>query len=170
MKIAVFSDIHGSVSGTEKILEICGIEKPDKAVICGDLFGGWFDSAKQIAEIIAKVDFPLYLIRGNNDRPHDEAFLSCGMDDYAVMYHFGKTLFFTHGDRYDKYRPPALPVDALVYGHTHMGLLQKYNGMYIANVGSLTYPRDGQSCYLIIDEVGFTLKCLDGSKINVLPW
>lgn len=172
MKIAVFADIHGSVAGMERVLEICSLEKPDKVVICGDLFGGWVSLSNELVNLVSKIDAVTYLIRGNNDRESDIALLPYGMEDNAVMYHFGRTLFFTHGDRYDKWRVPPLlkQDDAFIYGHTHMGLLQKYNGLYIANVGSVSRPRDGQSCYLLIEELGFTLKKLDGSAINTLLW
>lgn len=172
MKIGVFSDIHGSLTGLEKVIDICKRENFNKLVICGDLFGGWVSFTKQIVELITQIDFPLYLIRGNNDRPHDEVLLSCGMEDYAVMYHFGRTLFFTHGDRYNKYSIPPLlrENDALIYGHTHISLLQRYNGLHIINVGSVVHPRDGIPCYLVLDDDGATLKQLNGETINTLRW
>lgn len=172
MKIAVFADIHGSVSAMETVVDICNRECPDKVVICGDLFGGWVQQPAEIARLTGKINSVLYLVRGNNDRPHDIALLPCGMDDYAVMYHFNRTLFFTHGDVYNKYRiPPVLKEDdALIYGHTHMSLLQHYNGLYVLNVGSIARPRDGTPCYLVLEESGATLKQLNGETTYTLPW
>ena len=172
MKIAVFSDIHGSVSGMECVLEIIRRERPDKVVICGDLFGGWTNSSREIVELVSQIDMVTYLVRGNNDREHDVALLPYGMEDNAVMYHFGRTLFFTHGHIYNKYRvPPILNEgDVLVYGHTHCALLQQYNGLYIANVGSVSRPRDGEPSYLTIEENGITLKCLNGDSVCSLAW
>ena len=172
MKLTVFSDIHGSVSGMECVLEIINREQPDKVVICGDLFGGWISSPREIAEAVSRIDAVTYLVRGNNDRDSEISLLPYGMEDYAVMYHFGRTLFFTHGHVYNKYRiPPVLrQKDVLVYGHTHCSLLQRFNGLYIVNVGSVSRPRDGKACYLTMDETGVTLKGLNGEVLDVLPW
>lgn len=172
MKILVFADVHGSVSAMETVVDICKRESPNKAVICGDLFGGWVQQPQQITRLVGKIDSTLYLIRGNNDRPHDIALLPYGMDDNAVMYHFDRTLFFTHGDVYNKYRiPPILKKgDALIYGHTHTSLLQHYNGLHVLNVGSVARPRDDLPCYMVLDNVGATLKGLNGSDIFSLPW
>jgi len=171
MKILVFADIHGSVSDMECALKIAECERPDKIVICGDLFGS-FTSSREIAELSARFNAVTYFVRGNNDRDSDIALLTFGMEDNAVMYHFKRTLFFTHGDVYSKYRiPPVLKEgDALIYGHTHRSLLQKYNGLYIGNVGSLSRPRDGQPCFMLINETGLLLKTLDCEIIDVLEW
>lgn len=172
MKILVFADIHGSVSAMETVVEICNREYPNKVVICGDLFGGWVQQPEQIARLVGKINSVLYLVRGNNDRNNDIALLPYGMEDNAVMYHFDRTLFFTHGDVYNKYRiPPVLNCgDALIYGHTHSSLLQHYNGLNVLNVGSVARPRDDMPCYMVLDNVGATLKDLNGQEIMSLLW
>lgn len=172
MKIAVFADIHGSVSAMETVVSICNREFPNKVVICGDLFGGWIQQPSEIARLTGKINSVLYLVRGNNDRDHDISLLPYGMEDNTVMYHFNRTLFFTHGDMYNKYRiPPVLKEgDALIYGHTHSALLQHFNGLHILNVGSVARPRDDAPSYLILDNNGATLKQLNGETINSLPW
>lgn len=172
MKILVFADIHGSVAAMETAVEICARCKPDKTVICGDLFGGWTNQSAEIIRLTDKIDSALYLVKGNNDRPHDIALLPYGMDDYAVMYHFGRTLFFTHGDKYNKYRiPPVLKRgDALIYGHTHCSLLQNYYGLHVLNVGSVARPRDGLPCYMLLDDGGATVYRLNGTAVLNLPW
>ena len=172
MKILVFADIHGSVSAMETVVEICNREYPNKVVICGDLFGGWVQQPEQIARLVGKINSVLYLVRGNNDRNNDIALLPYGMEDNAVMYHFDRTLFFTHGDVYNKFRiPPVLREgDALIYGHTHMSLLQYYNGLHVLNVGSVSNPRDGLPCYMILDNNGAVLKDLRGEVVMEHSW
>ncbi len=165
MKIVVFADLHNSCCAMDAVRRIVAVEKPQKIVFCGDLFGGYGD-CKAIAEVAQSLDGTLYFVRGNNDWC-GERFLNGGMDDYVVMYHFGRTLFFTHGDRYDRYRPPVLlkEGDVLVYGHTHRALLQRYNGLYVANVGSMALPRDGTACYAVLDESGVFFKNLEGNVL-----
>ena len=170
MKILVFADFHGSASGMQQAIEISRREKPNKTVVCGDLFG--WSSANKVAELVQQLHGVLYLVKGNNDFTTAQSFLPSQMEDSAIMYHFGRTLFFTHGDRYNSMRiPPMLKDgDVLVHGHTHVGRLQVYNGLYIANVGSIARPRDGAKSYIIIDEQGITLKLIDGNVLQQLNW
>ena len=170
MKILVFADFHGSVSGLEQAIEIANRERPDKTVVCGDLFG--WSHPQEVAELVQQLNGVLYLVKGNNDFSTAVSYLPYEMEDNAVMYHFNRKLFFTHGDRYNSMRiPPILEVgDALIHGHTHVGRLQKYNDLYILNVGSLARPRDGIASYMILDEVGATLKQIDGETLQQLKW
>ncbi len=170
MKILVFADFHGSVDAIRRAAEISRSVKPDKTVICGDLFG--WSSPSEMAEPLNSMEGVLYLVRGNNDYRTAEILLPCEMEDNALMYHFRRTLFFTHGDRYNAMRiPPLLKNgDVLVYGHTHMGMLGTNNGVYLCNVGSLARPRDGQPCYLILDEGGAILFSPDGLELSRMSW
>ncbi len=171
MKIVIFADIHGSLKAMEAVLQAAQREKPQKTVFCGDLFGGWRNNS-QIAEMAQSLDGTLYFVKGNNDIWGDERLINGGMDDNVPMYHFGRTLFFTHGDRYNGWRvPPILrPNDALIFGHTHVGSLTKRNGLFVLNVGSVAVPRDGKPCYLVLEESGATLRQLNGQDIYTLPW
>ncbi|MCH5156392.1 MAG: YfcE family phosphodiesterase [Clostridiales bacterium] len=170
MKILVFADFHGSVSGLQQAIEISKREHPDKTVVCGDLFG--WNNPKDAAELVSKLDGVLYLVKGNNDYATAQSFLPCEMEDNAIMYHFGRKLFFTHGDRYNSMRiPPLLQEgDALIHGHSHVGRLRLYNGLYVANVGSLSRPRDGTPNYVTIDEQGIILKLANGEILQQLNW
>ena len=170
MKILVFADFHGNVDSLHQAIEISHREKPDKTVVCGDLFG-WSNS-KEVAELVQRLDGVLYLVKGNNDFGFSTHFLPFAMEDSEIMYQFHRKLFFTHGDHYNAMRiPPILDVgDVLVHGHTHVGRLQAYNGLFVCNVGSMARPRDGVKSYLILDEQGATLKQLDGEILQQLNW
>lgn len=168
MKILVFADFHGNISAIEKAVEISRVETPDKTVVCGDMFG--WSSPSQTASALEKLYGVHYFVRGNND--YSTALQLLDSEEYAVMYHYGRTLFFTHGDRYNAHRiPPLLKEgDALVYGHTHVGGLYTSNGLYLLNVGSLGRPRDGEPSYLTLDDNGATLKRPDGTTLNQIMW
>lgn len=170
MKILVFADLHGSVDSLHVAIEISRREQPNKTVVCGDLFG--WSNPQEVAELVQQLEGVLYLVKGNNDWPTAMSYLPFGMEDSALMYHFQRRLFFTHGDRYNSMHiPPVLHEgDALVYGHSHVGRLRLYNELYIANVGSLARPRDGAPSYITIDEQGLTLKLADGSILQQLNW
>lgn len=170
MKIFVYSDVHGSLSGIEAVQQAMLRELPQKTVCCGDLFGGSADS--KIAEIAQGFDSALYFVRGNNDRYGSEELIVGGMEDGIPMYHFGRTLFFTHGNVYNGWHVPSFlrDGDVIVFGHTHMGNLIKRDGLFVLNVGSAALPRDGKPCYLMLDERGASLKSLEGNLIFCLQW
>ena len=108
MKIVVFADLHGNITAAERAVRLSFDEKADKTVFCGDIFGVW-GSAQEIAEKLQQVCGIAYFVRGNNDFSCYDGYIAGGLEEYAVMYHFGRTLFFTHGDRYNGGRvPPVL--------------------------------------------------------------
>lgn len=173
MKILVFSDFHGSMSAYRAALAIARKEQPNGVALCGDLFGGFSSDANAVAEAIQSFDAQTYLIRGNNDRPYDEALLPFDLQDYELTYKFGRTIMFTHGHRYNGWNvPPILGKgDALVFGHTHVCSLRKLpSGIFSLNVGSIALPRDGAPSYLVLDDDGITAKTIDGQTIYFLPW
>ncbi len=169
MKYLVASDLHGSLGGYELLQEIFARELPDKTVLLGDLSRYGFLGETERAFLRETRCLPI-AVQGNCDR---DDFSACPELDARGEYYCdvigGKTLFFTHGHRYNAGRlPPFLAEgDVLVYGHTHCALLGKMRGIIVANCGSLGAPRDeyGRS-YIIIDESGITAKDADGNKID----
>lgn len=172
MKILVFADIHGNVKAANRAVEIALREQAQKTVFCGDLFGGFGGADGKVAEAVQSIDGVLYFVRGNNDYKSFDHLLRFGFEENAVMFHFGRTLFFTHGHRHNGYFPPPFlkEKDAIVFGHTHFGALTKRNGLFSLNVGSLAQPRGDFASYLVLDERGATLKQLCGTEIYFLPW
>ncbi len=170
MKILVFADFHGSMRAISDAVDISREENPDKTVVCGDLFG--WSSPSEIARTAEQFHGILYFVKGNNDWGTAVNCLNIQMEDSVIMYAFGRTLFFTHGDRYNPSRiPPFLKKgDALVYGHTHVGDLRVRDGLYTLNVGSLARPRDGTPSYLVLDESGASLRQPDGRELYRLDW
>lgn len=169
-KILVFADFHGSAESLSMAIEISKREKPDKTVVCGDLFG--WSHPQHAATLVQQLEGVLYLVKGNNDFSTAVSYLPYGMDESVVMFHFNRRLFFTHGDHYDALRvPPILKQgDALIHGHTHVGRLTPVDGLYVCNVGSLARPRDGVPSYLVLDDNGATLKNVDGEVLQQLSW
>ncbi len=173
MKIIAFSDFHGNLAAFVSAASIVAKEKPDKTVLCGDLLGGINDQPEQIKQILQEMDTTLYLIRGNNDRPVHEQLLGVGLEDNFVTYAFGRTLFFTHGDRYNAYRMPPVLLrqgDVLIHGHTHIGFIRNVGGVLVANVGSMGQPRDGVKSYLVLDERGVCLKDETGATLQKVAY
>lgn len=172
MKILVFSDVHGSVKALQQLVQCVHNEQPDKIVMCGDVFGWGADDKKRIADIFAGMPRPFYLIKGNNDSTEDEGVLGVSYMDKAIMHHFGRNLFFSHGHVYNTRRiPPILQYgDVLVYGHTHTGRLFNYCDLSVVNVPSVSRPRGCDSGYAILDEEGMYVKDLLGKTLDFAPY
>ena len=57
--------------------------------------------------------------------------------------------------------------DIFLFGHTHVGTIEKVGNRIIANPGSISKPRGGtKKSYLIIDDEKIELKELNGEIIK----
>ena len=128
MKLAVFSDTHGSVSG---MLAAARRVRPDVLVHLGDYI--------RDAEALRREfpDIPLHALKGNCDFASRE-------DDTITFMAGTVTIFATHGDRYGvKYGTDSLLNAAYfagaklaLYGHTHIASWQTFGGLQLLNPGS----------------------------------
>ena len=132
MKILLVSDTHGKDYYLEEALEI---EKPDFLCHMGDVEG-----SEDYIRTIAKC--PVAMVSGNNDFWTD-------LNSEVTFELEGFCIFMTHGHFYfiyggtDKLRSAGVRQGAsiILYGHTHRPALEVENEVYVANPGSLTYPR-----------------------------
>lgn len=173
MKILVFSDIHGDSNAMKNMQTIVATERPDKTVICGDLFGWGVEDKMRIAEIIKNLPHTVYVLKGNNDSNYDEELIGKPFQNTAIMHHFGRNLFFSHGHVYNTAHIPSIlnEGDVLVYGHTHIGRLFVQEGLTVVNVPSISRPRGGSDKgYVIMDEQGITLKDISGNILDTISY
>lgn len=155
MKILVVSDSHGRNVYLEKVLETV---EPDMLIHLGDLEG---------SEIFIqnKVSCPVEMVPGNNDYFSDlerEKMITIGR--YKVL--------LTHGHRYRvhfgtetlKDWARQMGADIVMFGHTHIPLLDTSTDVTALNPGSISQPRqEGRiPTYAIVEldrngEIHFTL-------------
>lgn len=160
MKILVVSDSHGRTYNFCKVLDKVG--PIDLLFHLGDLEGSEDD-----IEILAEC--PTHMVCGNND-----FFSSLDRDKVVELGKY--RIFMSHGHRYGVGYTLDRIIDAakeegcnvIMYGHTHIPLIQYEQGMYIINPGSITLPRqEGRKpSYILMEldrfgEVHFTLNFLD---------
>ena len=134
MKIIVVSDTHGH---NEPFLEAAiSIEKPDLLIHLGD----YVNDAKKIAKVL---DLEFLTVKGNGD------YAARNFNEDELVEINGKKLFFTHGHRHHvSYNRDALlkkgmelGADIILYGHTHIPLIEKEGNVLIMNPGSPSLPR-----------------------------
>jgi len=132
MKILVVSDTHGRY---DKFLKHINKEKFDAIFHLGD----YVEDGEYISK---KLDIQSTIIMGNGDYGKN-------YNEDEIIEINGKKIFLTHGHIYNVrfgvsnlyYRGKELGVDLVLFGHTHIPINVKENGIRIMNPGSPSFPR-----------------------------
>ena len=168
MKLMLASDIHGSAYYAEKMRQAYIDEKADRLILLGDLLyhGPRNDlpkdyAPKKVIEILNDIKEEILCVRGNCDTEVDQMVLDFPiMADYAVIYADGRTLYLTHGHKFNPENPPKLKKgDYLVNGHTHIPANEDKGDFIYINPGSVSIPKAGNGhTYMIYENGEFALK------------
>lgn len=160
MKIVIVSDSHGRLYHFNKAMDKVGAI--DLLIHLGD-FEGYENEFEYL------VDCPSYMVSGNND------FFS-HLDREKLVQIGPYTIFMTHGHRYGVNYGVERLVEAakeqgahiVMYGHTHRPHIEKKDGIYVINPGSISQPRqEGRiPSYILMeidrfDQVHFTLNFVE---------
>ena len=173
MKIAVASDIHGSMSAAYAFMDQADALGADKILLLGDLY---YHGARNplpegydprgVAELLNKNAHRIIAVRGNCDSDVDLTVSDFEMAKEAWLFMGGKTVYATHGDVYDLDHLPKGKVDVLLYGHYHTGFIREKDGVIIANPGSPSLPKGGTApSFLLLDEGSVRLYALTGDLL-----
>lgn len=176
MKYFFASDIHGSASACEKVLQQFEAEKADRLILLGDLLyhGPRNDLPDRYApkEVFAMLNsYPVtpLCVRGNCDAEVDQMVLSFPiLADYSLLpLEDGPCAFLTHGHLYNINNPPPhRPGDVLIHGHTHVHCVQPQDDYVYLNPGSSALPKEGQPpSYMVYENGLFSIKGLDGTVL-----
>lgn len=150
MKVLIVSDIHRSLKNLREVLEI---EEPiDMLIHLGDV-------ERQMADIRQMVDCPIHMVAGNNDflcgLPSEEEF---EIGKYRVFITHGHSFFVNMTEEHLQDTARILEADIVMYGHTHMPVLEIEDDLITLNPGSLTYPRQSgrEPSYIVmtLDKAG----------------
>lgn len=137
--LLALGDSHRNRIALEKIAELFCRERPQLFVHTGDNFTDYKFLRK-------KTGISGFGVRGNCDLG-----IIPGAKEELILEYAGKKIFLTHGHLYGvKYsltdllrRAKELDVDAVIFGHSHVALLERMDGMWLINPGSLSLPRRG---------------------------
>jgi putative phosphoesterase len=154
MKVLLISDTHGHVNRAFKAHTLC--EPVDAIIHLGD---GCAD-----ADVLREtLDIPVINVAGNCDpgavAPRERVWECEGL-----------RILLTHGDAYQvksglarlRQRAREIGVDAVLFGHTHQGLLENHDGLMLVNPGTLSNHGHFRSyAVLIITPNGVTASHYD---------
>lgn len=155
MKVLIVSDTHGREQYLYETIQ--RVRPIDMVIHLGDFEGGE-------ESIRAMADCPVEFVSGNND-------FFTGIPKEKIIKVGSYSIMMTHGHRYSvAYSLNLLLeeakrnyVDVVMYGHTHIPNIEKFNGIWFVNPGSISLPRqDGRPTFIIMDiddkgDIHFTL-------------
>ncbi|MDD2580787.1 MAG: metallophosphoesterase [Desulfuromonadaceae bacterium] len=142
MKVLVISDTHGN---TSRAFTAHTFSEPVDAVI------HLGDGSADADMLRAALDIPVVSVAGNCD--HDSS-----APRELVWECEGKRIMLTHGDAYQvksglarlRQRAQKMGVDAVLFGHTHQSLSERYSDLLLVNPGTLSNASHHRS-YAVLD-------------------
>ena len=179
MKYLFASDLHGSRTAAEAVLERFAAEKADRLILLGDLlYHGPRNPLPEghdpmgVADRFNAMPVKPLAVRGNCDAEIDQMVLSFPiMADYMLLpLKNGASAFITHGHLFNlATRPPYRAGDVLIHGHTHVHAVETSDGLTYINPGSAALPKENQpKSYMTLDwDAGvFEIKAFDGNVLK----
>ena len=170
----IASDLHGSATYTEELLEAYDRERADRLLLLGDILyhGPRNDlpegyAPKKVAELLNLRRGEILSVRGNCEAEVDQMMLDFPvLADYCLLAEGKRTVFVTHGHVYNRDNlPPLKEGDVLLYGHTHIPLCETVSGIVCMNPGSVSIPKEGSPRgYMTLENGVFRWKTLAGEE------
>ncbi|SKC92478.1 metallophosphoesterase family protein [Maledivibacter halophilus] len=135
MRIGILSDTHGDLLSAQRALKAMG--NIDLLLHAGDTYR----DAKLLEEMI---DIDVIAVKGNID-------FHCEAPSETIITIEGKKIFLTHGHNYNVkfnlnrlyYKALEINSNIVIFGHSHMSMHKKENGIDFINPGSISRPRGG---------------------------
>lgn len=180
MKTYICSDIHGSPLYLAKMLEKFDRDG-DQLIILGDiLYHGPRNplpegyEPKEVIRLLNERKDKIIAIRGNCDAEVDQMVLQFPItSDYNVLWLDQVRIFMSHGHIYSLDQMPVLNEnDAFLFGHVHLPIAEKKDGIYLLNPGSITLPKqDNPQSYAILEKgvfkiMDFNENCIKSIQFN----
>lgn len=174
MKYLICSDIHGSYSACEKIIEQFHALNCDFIILLGDiLYHGPRNplpdghDPQKVCELLNKHKDKIIACRGNCDAEVDQMVLQFPfMQNYSLILDDGIKIFCTHGHLYSP-QDENLQYDIYFSGHTHIQVLERNHTSLICNPGSTSLPKASSSAGFAVYENGtVTLHDIDGTSLK----
>lgn len=172
MKLMIASDLHGSARYTRQLLSAFRQEGADRLLLLGDLLyhGPRNDlpdeyAPKQVIALLSEYKDQVLCVRGNCDTEVDQMVLPFPiLADYAVIPVGKRLMYCTHGHHFNRDAlPPMCRGDILLYGHTHVPLLDVTEERVCLNPGSVSIPKENSwHGYMTLEDGHFRWCDLDG--------
>ncbi|MDU2489810.1 MAG: metallophosphoesterase [Clostridium celatum] len=129
--IAVISDSHGNRNSISKIKS--KISDAEVLIFLGD-------GENDLNEITEEFHGEVYAVRGNCD-------FNGKYPEEMIIEIKGKKIFMCHGHKYGVkygynsiyYKGKEIGADIVLFGHSHLPIIEEYNGLTLMNPGSISH-------------------------------
>lgn len=175
MRFLIFSDIHGCADSASFIVRKTGETGADRILLLGDILyhGPRNDvpenySPKDVIKELEKVADRIICVRGNCEAEVDQMVLPfpC-MSGQAMIFADGASIFMTHGHIYTPDNRPKAGYTHFFFGHTHLRVLEKRDGVVFLNPGSVSIPKGGQErSYAVWDDGRIRIFSISGKLLS----
>lgn len=170
MKYLICSDIHGSIDSVELLIQEFETSNCDMIICLGDVLyhGPRNDlpaayAPKEVIKALNPLKDKIICIKGNCEAEVDQMVLDFEIQNQLDMKINGLNVHLEHGHHLDEYKGNA---DVVLYGHTHIPVIDKKDNKVFINPGSITIPKAGSKRgYAIWDENKITLYAADKSVV-----
>lgn len=137
MRVLIVSDTHRQHKNLEQVLR--KVKPLDAMIHLGDA-EGYEDYIRSICEC------PLYIVRGNCDWFSDlDREMTLALGKYTVFLTHGHLYYVSVDRNFIVEEARARGYDVVMFGHTHVPLLEYHGDVTLLNPGSLSFPRqDGR--------------------------
>lgn len=151
MKILIVADTHGL--NNDKLDEIIKCEKCDINIHAGDYL-------ISIDEMKKKFN---YFVDGNNDYGYKNENIFSIMGFKFLLIHGHEYFNFDYEKWINKARKELIDFDVVIFGHSHIPLINTSSKPFFINPGSFSLPRkSNDNSYIIAvienNKINFTLK------------
>ena len=151
MKIMIASDVHGSSYYAEKIKQTFDKEGAGLLVLLGDIYNPGprnpIENVREyaplkVADTLNSLKDRLLVIKGNCDSQVDTLISEFHFAEEGQLFVAGRRITLTHGHIFNEDSlPPA--ADIFLYGHTHIPVAHRKDGVICFNPGSAGIPKGG---------------------------
>lgn len=155
-RFLIASDIHGSMLALERVLELATINRANKILLLGDIFGS--DSSEMVQRLNTVAN-KLVVLKGNCDFYADLKGAEFPVFEKTYENINGKIAYLCHGHKLNTMFLDELGAKIVMFGHYHVPILKKEGNVVMLCPGSMARPRSS---------VGKTYAFIDGKKIEIL--
>ena len=178
MKIVIASDLHGSLEWTNKLIEKIEEENPDMIILLGDIYyhgprnpfpDGY--NPREVCEKLNKYKGKVMVLKGNCDAEVDEMISDFKFYPSLSMTIGSKSVFFSHGHKFNVDNLPVGDFDIMFYGHFHTHFIKEVGGKIFVNPGSISLPKnDTKNSYAILTDDSIKIYDFDDNIIDSLEF
>ena len=183
MRIGVISDTHGSLKAFQQVLGY--LADVDLLVHAGDvLYHGPRNPLPEgynpagLAEILSNLELPVLLVKGNVDADVDDWVLPYPLPPYVLIQNGPQRIVAYHGYQHSSEEEMVgfarrFGAHMLIFGHIHLPVLERRNGIILLNPGSVALPKQEskEPTFAIIEEDGVEIRLVrDGSVIQEMKF